>query len=72
MKMSFLENIPYICEQWAKVVARSPSSAFIAEELSGRSYTRQQVDELSARVCGWLSSKGIGAEDFVMIRFPRW
>ena len=71
MKMSFLENIPYICEQWAKVVARSPSSAFIAEELSGRSYTRQQVDELSARVCGWLSSKGIGAEDFVMIRFPR-
>ena len=71
MKMSFLENIPYICEQWAKVVARSPSSAFIAEELSGRSYTRQQVDELSARVFGWLSAKGIGAEDFVMIRFPR-
>lgn len=71
MKMSFLDSIPYICEQWAKVVARSPSSLFIEEEVSERSFTRQQVDELSARVYGWLLAKGIGAEDFVMIRFPR-
>ena len=71
MKMSFLDSIPYICEQWAKVAARSPSSPFIAEEVSERSYTRQEVDELSARVYGWLLAKGIGTEDFVMMRFPR-
>ena len=71
MKMSFLDSIPYICEQWAKVVARSPESPFIAEEVSEHSFTRQQVDELAGRVYGWLLEKGIGAEDFVMIRFPR-
>ena len=71
MKMSFLDNIPYICKRWEEVVSGSPSSPFIEEELSGRSFTRQQADELSARVYGWLLAKGIGAEDFVMIRFPR-
>ena len=60
MKLSFLDSIPYICEQWAKVVARTPESPFIAEEVSERSFTRQQVDELSARVYGWLLEKGIG------------
>ena len=71
MKMSFLDSIPYICEQWAKVVAGSPTSPFIEEEVSEHSFTRQQVDELAGRVYGWLLEKGIGAEDFVMIRFPR-
>ena len=71
MKMRFLDQIPYICEQWAELAARSPSSPFITEEVSGRSFTRQQVDELSARVYGWLLAKEIGTEDFVMIRFPR-
>ena len=71
MRMSFLDKIPYICERWAEIAARSPEKPFIVEEVSGRSFTRQQVDELSARVCGWLLAKNIGPEDFVMIRFPR-
>ena len=35
------------------------------------SFSRGQVDELSARVYRWLSDRGIGAEDFVLIRLPR-
>ena len=71
MKMTFLDKIPYICKRWAEFAARSPEKPFIIEEVSGRAFTRQQADELSARVYGWLLAKGIGAEDFVMIRFPR-
>ena len=71
MKMTFLDKIPYICKRWAELAARSPEKPFIIEEVSGRAFTRQQADELSARVYGWLLAKGIGAEDFVMIRFPR-
>ena len=71
MKMTFLDKIPYICKRWAELAARSPEKPFIIEEVSGRAFTRQQADELSARVYGWLLVKEIGAEDFVMIRFPR-
>ena len=71
MKMSFLNTIPFICERWEELVIQSPSKAFIIEEVSGRVFTRQQTDELSARVYGWLLMNNIGPEDFVMIKFPR-
>ena len=71
MKMSFLDTVPYICGRWAELAAKSPARPFITEEISERSFTRQQADELSARVYGWLLAKGVGTEDFVMIRFPR-
>lgn len=48
--------------------ARRP---FLVEEASEISFSRGQVDELSARVFGWLSDREIGAEDFVLIRLPR-
>lgn len=71
MKLDFLNKIPYVCQRWAEVSAKDPDAVFLTEEVSGSSYSRQQADVLSSRVYGWLSSKGIGPEDFVLIRFPR-
>ena len=71
MKMAFLNTIPYVCERWLEVVAVAPDAPFLTEEASGASFSRRQVDELSARVFSWLSDREIGAEDFVLIRLPR-
>lgn len=42
---------------------------FDDQDISG--LTRAQVDEASARVYAWLSRKGIGKEDFVLVCMPR-
>ena len=71
MKLDFLNTVPYVCKRWADVVEQDPEAAFFIEETSGVCLTRRQADELSARVYGYLAGKGIGAEDFVLIRLPR-
>ena len=71
MKTDFLNSIPYLCDRWTTLAAENPSAAFLVEEVSGKSYTRGQVEELSARVYAWLVRNGIGSEDFVLIRLPR-
>jgi acyl-coenzyme A synthetase/AMP-(fatty) acid ligase len=71
MKLDFLNKVPYLCERWQEVVSKNPSAPFLTEELSDISYSRGQVDELSGCVYSWLSGKGIGTEDFVLIRLPR-
>lgn len=71
MKLDFLNKVPYLCERWQEVVSKYPSAPFLTEELSDISYSRGQVDELSGCVYSWLSCKGIGTEDFVLIRLPR-
>ncbi|MBQ8136266.1 MAG: AMP-binding protein, partial [Clostridia bacterium] len=71
MKLDFLSAIPYVCERWAQVVQKDPDAVFLTEEVTERSFTRLETDALSARVYGYLSDKGIGTEDFVMIRLPR-
>lgn len=71
MNLSFLDTVPYIADRWAELVAKEPSAVFLTEELSERSYTRREVDELSARVYAWLRRQGIGSEDFVLIQLPR-
>ena len=71
MKLDFLKTVPYVCERWAEVTAQAPQAPFLTEEISGESLTRGQVEDLAARVYGYLTGKGIGAEDFVMIRLPR-
>ena len=52
MKLSFLDLVPYVCERWQEVVEKSPDAPFLTEEMSGVSFSRRQVDELSARVFG--------------------
>ena len=71
MKLDFLNVIPYVCTRWAEVARQDPEAAFLIEEVSGTCFTRRQVDALSARVYGYLADRGIGAEDFVLIRLPR-
>ena len=66
-----ISEIPYICDQWSALVKKDPEAVFLTEETSGDDYTRQQADELSGRVYGWLVNNGIGKEDFVLIILPR-
>ena len=54
MKLDFLSKVPYVCERWAEVVVKDPAAVFLTEELSGNSYSREQVDDQSARVYAWL------------------
>ena len=71
MKLNFLNTIPYVCECWANVVRQEPDAVFLTAEVTGESLTRRQADDLSARVYAYLAGKGIGTEDFVLIRLPR-
>ena len=71
MNLNFLKTVPYVCERWAALAAREPAAVFLTEEQTERGFTRGEVDELSARVYGYLAGKGVGREDFVLIRLPR-
>ena len=71
MKLDFLNTIPYVCRSWMNVVSQDPEAVFLTAEVSGKCFTRRQVDELSSLVYGYLCSMGIGTEDFVLIRLPR-
>ena len=66
-------SAPFIEVETSRVsfVEQETSRVVCAEETSEVSFTREQVDELSARVYAWLLGHGIGSEDFVMIKFPR-
>ena len=71
MKLDFLNTVPYVCERWAEVERQKPDAVFLTAEASGESVARRQADDLSARVYAYLAGKGIGREDFVLIRLPR-
>ena len=71
MKLDFLNTVPYLCDRWAEVLREDPDAVFLTEEASGKDITRRQADETSARVYAYLKKKGIGTEDFVLIRLPR-
>ncbi|MDO5455667.1 MAG: AMP-binding protein [Eubacteriales bacterium] len=71
MDLNFLNEIPYICDRWEELVRQKPEAILLTEETGDRSCTRLQAEELSARVYAWLAGKGIGREDFVLIRLPR-
>ena len=71
MKLDFLTAVPYLCDRWAEVARQEPDAVFLTEEETGRAFTRQETDELSARVYAYLAGRGIGAEDFVLIKLPR-
>ena len=71
MKLDFLNTVPYVCARWTELAEQNPDTDFLTEETSGNSLTRRETDELSARVYGYLAGKGIGTEDFVLIRLPR-
>lgn len=71
MDLKFLEKTEYIIDAWARRVSENPAVPALADERHPRGLSRRRVDELSGKVYGWLKSKGIGKEDFVLICLPR-
>ena len=71
MDLAFLDQTDYILDAWAKHVSNDPSAKALSDERHPRGLSRQQVDELSGRVYGWLKANQIGREDFVFLCLPR-
>ena len=49
----------------------NPNDAILFDETRPKGVTYAQLDDLSGRVYAYLSEKGIGKEDFVLINLPR-
>ena len=71
MDLQFLEKTPYILDEWSRYVTENPAAMALSDEFHPSGFTRQQADELSGRVYGWLKARGIGREDFVFLCLPR-
>ena len=71
MDLSFLDNTEYILDTWSRHVANNPKAKALTGERNPRGLTRQQVDEMSGQVYGWLKAQQIGREDFVLLCLPR-
>lgn len=71
MNLEFLEQTEYLLDSWTKSVSERPGALVLSDDCHPRGLSRKQVDELSARVYGWLKKNGIGREDFVLICLPR-
>ena len=64
-------SAPYFLDVFTKHTKEAPESKMLYDDRDTSGLTRAQVDEASARVYAWLSRKGIGKEDFVLICMPR-
>ena len=62
--MSILE----LLEQYTR---EKPNAAILFDEAHSKGITYAQLDDLSGRVYAYLTEKGIGKEDFVLINLPR-
>lgn len=49
----------------------SPNTAILFDEAHSKGITYAQLDEISGRIYAYLSSQGVGREDFVLINLPR-
>jgi len=50
---------------------KSPGAAILFDDAHSKGITYEQLDDMSARVYGWLKANRIGREDFVLIDLPR-
>ena len=50
---------------------KSPGTAILFDDAHSKGITYEQLDDMSARVYGWLKANRIGREDFVLIDLPR-
>ena len=60
-----------ILELLARYSTENPNAAILFDEANTKGITYAKLDELSGRVYAYLSDKGIGKEDFVLINLPR-
>ncbi|MDO4538929.1 MAG: AMP-binding protein, partial [Coriobacteriales bacterium] len=54
-----------------QTVQDAPDSLMLADEQSSNYWTRERVNDMSARVYNYLRKRHIGREDFVLILLPR-
>ena len=60
-----------ILEMLSRYTAENPNTAILFDEVHSKGVTYTQLDDMSGRVYAYLSDKGIGKEDFVLINLPR-
>lgn len=60
-----------ILNQLESYTKENPNTAILFDESQPKGITYAQLDDLSGRVYAYLSDKGIGKEDFVLINLPR-
>ena len=60
-----------ILELLAQYTAEKPNAPILFDEAHSKGITYAQLDDMSGRVYAYLSDKGIGKEDFVLINLPR-
>lgn len=61
-------TILQMLEEYTK---QKPNAAILFDDAHAKGITYAQLDDLSGRVYAYLSDKGIGKEDFVLINLPR-
>ncbi len=61
----------YIAELLKQRRDASPAHAYVYDELTPKGVTCERMYELTGRVYAFLKAKGIGREDFVLIKLPR-
>ena len=61
-------TILQMLEEYTK---QKPNAAILFDEAHAKGITYAQLEDLSGRVYAYLSGKGIGREDFVLINLPR-
>ena len=60
-----------ILEMLKQYTEENPNAAILFDEAHSKGITYAQLDELSGKVYAYLTSLGIGKEDFVLINLPR-
>lgn len=61
----------WIAEELERHLKENPNHAFLYDEQTPKGLTFEKFYELSGRVYAYLSERGIGKEDFVLINLPR-
>ena len=60
-----------IIDKLQRYTEKNPGAAILFDDAHSKGITYEQLDDMSARVYGWLKANKIGKEDFVLIDLPR-
>lgn len=60
-----------IIEKLAEYCRDSGNTPILFDDVHSKGITYSQLDDITARIYGWLDAHGIGKEDFVLIDLPR-
>ncbi|MCR4744203.1 MAG: AMP-binding protein [Lachnospiraceae bacterium] len=71
MNRQRIDEVPYFLDVFEKNLKEDPDKKMLIDDTYANGLSRRQVDDVSGRIYSWLSKKGIGREDFVLICMPR-